>query len=167
MIFAENSALAAAGNKRAFAEMCLCVSKQMYYIAYYTLKTRKDAEKVVLSVLSEAFTKYNKPQEEARFCAVLIKLLSAKIVARLKEYKTSGVVVAYDPYNVKPDLNGLDLKQEFNRLTDLERLCMSIWAVSAYSPREIAILTGIKEEVVEQKLDSAEKKLTVKIYKYL
>lgn len=167
MTFAENSVLAARGDKRAFADMCRAVGKQMYYIAYYTLKTRKDAEKIVIATLSEACMKYTKPQEEGRFCAVLIKLLSSKIVARLKEYKVSGVVVAYDPYNVKPDENGLDLKQEFNRLTDLERLCMSIWAVSAYSPREISVLTGIKEDVVEQKLDTAEKKLTVKIYKYL
>lgn len=167
MTFAENSALAARGDKRAFAEISSSVSRQMYFIAYYTLKTRKDAEKAVMSTLNEAFSKYVTPQEASRFCAVLIKLLSARIIARLKEYKVSGVVVAYDPYNVRPDENGLDLKQEFNRLTDLERLCMSIWAVSAYSEKEISVITGIREDVVEQKLESAEKKLTAKIYRYL
>lgn len=167
MTYDEIAARAASGDRRAFAELCGSVSRQLYYIAYLTLKNSADAEKTVSAVLCEAFGKYDKPRKEALFCAVLVKMLASRLVTRLKEYKAKGVTVSYDPYSVRPDEKGIDIKQEFNRLTDLERLCMAIYAVTPYSAHEISVFTGVKKEIVTQKLDSAEKKLSAKIYKYL
>lgn len=165
MSYEEIADRAAAGSKEAFSELCGGVCKQLYYIAYLTLKNSADAEKTVSAVLAEAFGKYDKPRKETVFNAAMVKMLAGRLITRLKEYKVKGITVSYDPYGMRPDEKGIDIKQEFNRLTDLERLCMAIYAVTPFSAREISVFTGVKEDIVEQKISSAEKKLSARINK--
>ena len=49
--------------------------------------------------------------------------------------------------------------KKFASLTEAERLTFVIWCFTNYSEHQLSIVTGLKEEVAEQKLKSAKSKM--------
>lgn len=142
------------GDLNAFRELYSTVYKQLYYIAYYSLGNEKDAEATVKRAAGLCLSKCGGCKNPETFKAFFVGVLTDCIVANFKAARNNGK---------KPVLT-LDTSTEtgrrFSHLTEAERLCASIWAVCGYNTHQISIVTGLKEEMTKQKLESAREKLT-------
>lgn len=157
--FAINVKLAQQGDAAAFSELYAQVYKDLYYVALYTLKNTYDAQDVVSDTVLDAFSSIGKLKDENAFKAWIMKILSAKINRKLKEYVQSRIVFTYEFEHEELNYDGIDLKQEFNRLSDDERLVLSMSVVSGYTSDEISKITGINSNTVRSKLSRAKDKL--------
>lgn len=161
--FSERVRLAQAGDADAFSELYALVYKDLYRIAYYTLKNAHDAQDVVSDTVLDAFASIRKLKDEEAFRAWIMKILSAKIKRKLQEYVRNRIVVTYEFESEELNYDGIDLKQEFNRLPDEERLILSMSVVSGYTSEEISKATGINANTVRSKLARAKDKLRMRL----
>ncbi len=157
--FRETVILARKGDTAAFSELYSLVYKDLYRVAYYVLRDSHDAQDVVSEAVLDAYTSISKLRNEDAFRAWIMKILSAKIKRKLKEYVTRNLVVTYDYEHEELNYDGIDLKQEFNRLTDEERVVLSLSVVSGYNSKEIAKMLDMNDNTVRSKLARAKGKL--------
>lgn len=157
--FSDKVSLAQQGDATAFSELYALVYKDLYYVAYYSLKNTYDAQDVVSDTVLDAYASIGKLKDEKAFKAWIMKILSAKIKRKLKEYVQSRIVFTYEFEQEELNYDGIDLKQEFNRLSDEERLVLSMSVVSGYTSEEISKITGINANTVRSKLLRAKDKL--------
>lgn len=157
--FRETVILARKGDTAAFSELYSLVYKDLYRVAYYVLRDSHDAQDVVSETVLDAYTSISKLRNEDAFRAWIMKILSAKIKRKLKEYVTRNLVVTYDYEHEELNYDGIDLKQEFNRLTDEERVVLSLSVVSGYNSKEIAKMLDMNDNTVRSKLARAKGKL--------
>lgn len=153
MEFSELLNRIAQGDKSAFAEIYAPIYKQLYYIAYFSLGNADDAKKTLKRAAQTCFQKCADCKSKETFKAYFIRLLCDGIVSDFKACRKSGR---------KPVLE-LDTStqtgQKFASLTEAERLTFVIWCFTNYSEHQLSIVTGLKEEVAEQKLKSAKSKM--------
>lgn len=157
--FTEYVRLARDGDKDAFAKLYSLVYKDLYYISLYSLRNKEDAQDVVQDTVVDAFSSIGKLRDENAFRAWIMKILSAKIKRKYKEYAENNVVINYDFEAEELNYDGIDIKQEFNRLSETERLVLSMAVISGYSGAEIANFTGLNANTVRSKLMRAKDKL--------
>ena len=63
--------------------------------------------------------------------------------------------ISYDEERLRPNEDGIDIKQEFNILPDTERLVCALYVGGRFRPEEIAQFTGLSLSTVKKKLDRA------------
>lgn len=157
--FKETVIKARNGDTAAFSELYALVYKDLYYVAYYVLKDSHDAQDVVSDAVLDAYSSIGKLRNEDAFKAWIMKILSAKIKRKLKEYAQRNLVFTYDFEHEELNYDGIDLKQELNRLTNEERLILSLSVVSGYTSKEISKMLDINDNTVRSKLARSKGKL--------
>ena len=151
--YKELSAKAANGNTKAFAQLYETVYREMYYAAYYSLINDADAVEVVTATVRDGFSAVGRLHTDAAFRAFMMKTLCARIKQKFREYSSMGIKVVYDKRCLRPNDDGIDIKQEFNRLGDLERLVTSLYVVGRFPPDEIAAYTGMTTGAVKRRME--------------
>lgn len=147
------------GDTVAFSELYSLVYKDLYYVAFYVLKDSHDAQDAVSDTVLDAYSSIGKLRNEEAFKAWIMKILSAKLKRKLKEYAQRNIVVTYEAEHEKLNEDGIDLKQEFNRLTDEERLILSLSIVMGYTSKEIGKMLDLNDNTVRSKIARAKSKL--------
>lgn len=153
--YKELSTMAANGDTKAFAYLYETVYREMYYTAYYSLKDDADAVDAVMGTIKDGFAAVKKLNSEAAFRQFMLKSLCARIKLRFKEYAKEHSPVMYDKKKLCPNGDGIDVKQEFNRLPDMERMVMALCVMGRFPPEEIAAFAGISTGSVRKRLAKA------------
>jgi len=157
--FAKTVGLARSGDTEAFATLYSDVYKDLYHMALYNLKDANDAEDVVSETVLDAFATIGNLRDENAFRSWITTILYAKIKRKLKEYAVCGIVFTYEVEHQKLNYDGIDLKQELNRLLDDERLILSLSIIGGYTSKEIGKMLDMKPSTVRSKLLRTKMKL--------
>ena len=157
MNFTECFAKAQKGDKNCFAELYSFIYKEIFFTAYFSIKPA-DVENAVKTAAADLMRTLDKCDEQS-FYPRAAKLLCMRIIPLFKRYREAGEKITYDILSVNPDENGIDLKQEMNRLTDLERLALILWAEFDFPMDVLSVVSGQKENVITAKLESAKEKI--------
>ncbi len=156
------------GDADAFAELYSAVYKELYHIALVNLKNQHDASDVVSDTVLEAYSSIKKLRDENAFKAWMIKILTAKIKRKQREYiKNRDHLTDLDDLENSVEqekvgeinYGGLEIMEEFRKLNEDERLVLSLSVVSGYTSDEIARVTGISANTVRSKAARAKIKL--------
>ncbi len=145
--YRELSELAAAGDTRAFAQLYETVYREMYYTAYYSLADDSDAVDVIIAAVRDAMSAAGRLRSEEAFRAFIMKNLCARIRTRFKEYLEEGKAFK------SCGGSGYDIKAEFGRLEDADRLIASMYIGGKFLPDEIAAYTGFSLPAVKKSLE--------------
>lgn len=140
------------GNTKAFARLYETIYREMYYTAYYSLADDADATEVIIAAVKATFLAIGRLHTESAFRHHIMKTLCAKIKAKFKEYAEDGFEMAYSASDLRPNEYGVDIKQEFNRLSDTERLITALYTGGRFRGEEIAQFTGLAASTVKKKL---------------
>lgn len=150
--FKELQEQAANGDLKAFSRLYETVYREMYYTAYYSLADETDAVEVITEAVKAAFSAIGRIHTEAAFRQYIMKALCTRIKAKFKQYAAEGREIAYDEERLRPNEDGVDIKQEFNRLADTERLITALYAGGKFLADEISQFTGLSAATVKKKL---------------
>ncbi len=149
------ASMATNGDMKAFSRLYETIYREMYYAAYYSLASEADAVRVITETVQECFRNIGRLHTEQSFRLHIMRALCSKIRSCFKDYADDGVVIKYDAFSLHPNEDGIDIKQEFNRLSDTERLVAALYAGGRFRSEEIAQFTGLSSANVKRKLDSA------------
>lgn len=141
--YKELSELAANGGTMAFARLYETVYREMYYTAFYTLCDDADAVELVTASARDGMTTVNKLRSEDAFRAFMFRNLCARIRTKLRE----------SPVQPVPENGGFDIRAEFSRLSDAERLVASMYIGAKLQPDEISLFTGMSSTAVNKTLE--------------
>lgn len=151
------------GDAAAFAELYRDIYADLYRFALYTLKNPTDAEDAVSETVTDAFTSIRNLRQEESFSSWIFKILSVKCKKRFQEIATLPEELLRDI----PDEGSMgniavymDLRRQFFRLSDEERLIISMHIFAGYSSTEIAEILHMNANTVRSKESRALKKLS-------
>ena len=88
-------------------------------------------------------TTVNKLRSEDAFRAFMFRNLCARIRTKLRE----------SPVQPVPENGGFDIRAEFSRLSDAERLVASMYIGAKLQPDEISLFTGMSSTAVNKTLE--------------
>ncbi len=153
--YKELAAMSANGDMKSFSRLYETIYREMYYAAYYSLANDGDAVRVITETVREGFGNIGRLHTEQSFRLYMMKTLCTKIRSCFRDYTEDGTVISYDAFRLHPNADGVDIKQEFNRLSDTERLVASLYVGGRFRCEEIAQFTGLSSANVKRKLDRA------------
>lgn len=161
--FSENVRKAQNGDADAFAKLYSLIYKDLYHIALCNLRNQHDASDAVSDAVLDAFTSIKKLRDENAFKAWMIRILTAKIKKKQREYAVNNDIQDIDDVEQeikeKDNINGIEITEEFKRLDETERLVLSLNIVAGYTSDEIAKMCGTNASTVRSKLSRAKIKL--------
>ena len=146
--------LAINGDMTAFSRLYADNYKKLYYVAYHSLANTDEAVEAVKTTADQAYAEIGRCKTEEEFGRFMLKKLCSRIILRYREYRTASPGIESNPPYIKAQMS---------KLTDAERLSVSIWSVYGFGSREISELTGIAEEVVAKKLESGKNRIASKL----
>lgn len=144
--------MAADGDAKAFSHLYETIYREMYYTAFYSLKNDADAISAVEDTVRSGFSAVQRLRTEAAFRSYMMKTLYAKIKRFFREYAADGEPIEYNADEYRPDQSGFDLKQEFARLSDTDRVMTVMYALGSFTAEEIAGFLGMSAGSVRKKL---------------
>ena len=154
------------GDADAFAELYSLVYKELYRTALLNLNNEHDASDVVSDTVLEAYTSLRNLRNEKAFKAWIMRILTAKIKSKQKEYiKNREYSRELDEQSAQEELvneinyEGIEVMEGFRQLSEEERLVLSLDVVSGYKSEEIADMTGSNANTVRSKAARAKEKL--------
>jgi len=163
--FEKDVRLAVAGDTEAFSRLYALVYKDMYYIARYNLRNTHDASDVVSDTVIDAFQSIKNLRNEKAFRSWIMKILSAKIKRKQKEYMNNNTC-EYE--KCLSDLKDFDyeyheLKIAMDSLDEKSKLIFSMSAINGYSSMEIARICRMNPATVRSRLMRVKKKLKLSL----
>lgn len=145
--YKELSEQAAAGDTNAFARLYETLYREMYYTAFYSLADDTDAVELIIATARDTMSAMGKLRSEDAFKAFMMKNLCARIRTKFREYADE-----YRPA-AESSSGGYDIKAEFSKLDDADRLISSLYIGGKFQPDEISAYTGISSATVKKSLD--------------
>ena len=148
------------GSASAFASLYQEYYLDLYRFAFYTLKNRQDAEDVVSDTVADAWAQIAGLKKAESFKAWIFKILSNKCRRRLKEYLDKTEEIPED-LSV-PDRNhaeDADVRAAFARLSDEERMILSLNLFGGYTSKEIGRLLDLNDNTVRSRQKRALEKM--------
>ncbi|MDR0991728.1 MAG: RNA polymerase sigma factor [Ruminococcus sp.] len=158
------------GDADAFAALYAEIYKDLYKIAYLNLNNADDAADAVSDAVSDAFAGMKSLRGPESFKAWFISILSSKIKKRQREYiRTRQMFSENDITETASDnssetktgfqFDTAEVKEAFGKISEDERLILSLSAVSGYKSEEIAKTLGISANTVRSKAARAKEKM--------
>jgi RNA polymerase sigma-70 factor (ECF subfamily) len=124
------------GDEEAFGQLYEMVYKDMYRFALYALGNRQDGEDVVGDAVADAFEGIGKLKNVDAFRGWIFRILSNKCRRKLKEYVNKTVDMPEDLCAGGDFTEDFRVREAFGRLSDEERLILSMLVFAGYSSRE-------------------------------
>lgn len=160
---AEDVRLAQKGSSEAFARLYATVYKDMYHIALYSLRSSHDASDAVSDTVLDAFCSIKKLRDPENFKGWIMKILSAKIKRKQREYFRSFEELSEESGIDEFDFESAELSEAMNRLDRDSRLLLSMSVLGGYSSEEISRICDIKASTVRSKLSRIREKLRLEL----
>lgn len=147
-------------EKETFLKLYEEVYKDMYRFALYTLKNQQDAEDVTGDAVADAYAGFSRLRSLDSFRPWIFRILSAKCKRKLKEYAFKTVELPDDlqdrSFGMEADCQ---VRQVFARLSQEERLIISMHIFAGYTSKEIAKILHKNENTIRSKESRALKKM--------
>ena len=140
---------AKSGNRPDYDILCGSLADDIYRTAYLTLMNKPDAEAVVKKAFCDGYGSIGRINDLPHLKAWILRELTKNIVAKLKEYKASGIIPVHDG----------EIPSAVASLSDIDRLIYSIFSLFNYSVKEISIITSLTEENITKKLKNSNDKI--------
>ena len=134
-----------------FARLYEEVYQDMYRFALYTLRNRQDAEDAVSDAVADGYGSFHKLRQPESFRPWIFKILSAKCKRKLKEYVHKTTELPQDLSSESNLTESLQVRQVFARLSDEERMIISLHLFGGYTSREIGEIMGLNNNTVRSK----------------
>lgn len=162
--FSEDVKLARNGDTNAFSRLYELVYKDLYHIALYNLRNSHDACDVVSDTVLDAFRGISSLKDENAFRGWIMRILSAKIKRKQREYFSETVELTEDDEPVV-DFNCeiYELKQAMESLDAKSRMILSMAVLEGYTSEEISAVCRIKAGTVRSLLMRIKKKLRLEL----
>lgn len=162
--FSADVKLAKKGNTEAFSRLYETVYKDLYHIALYSLRSSHDASDVVSDTVLDAFCSIDKLREPEKFRSWIMRILSAKIKRKQKEYFNTAEELNEDfPEIDNFDYDSVELKEALNKLDSESRLMLSMSVLGGYTSDEISEVCEIKSGTVRSRLSRIKEKLRLEL----
>jgi RNA polymerase sigma-70 factor (ECF subfamily) len=161
--FSEDVRLASKGDTEAFARLYSTVYKDMYHIARYSLRNAEDASDAVSDAVLDAFCSIKKLRQPELFRSWIMKILSAKIKQKQREYFADTEELSDDVKISSFDFGTTELKEALEKLDSESRLILSMSVLGGYSSGEIADVCRINAGTVRSKLSRIKEKLRLEL----
>ncbi|MBR3901698.1 MAG: RNA polymerase sigma factor [Ruminococcus sp.] len=164
--FTEDVRLASKGDTAAFSRLYALIYEDLYKIALYSLRNTHDACDVVSDTVLDAFCTIGKLKDEKAFKGWIMRILSAKIKRKQREYfvDTVELTESVEPA-VEFNCEMSELKHAMDNLDPQSRLCLSMSVIEGYTGDEISQICGINANTVRSLISRAKKKLRMAIDK--
>lgn len=164
--FTEDVRLASKGDTAAFSRLYALLYEDLYKIALYSLRNTHDACDVVSDTVLDAFCTIGKLKDEKAFRGWIMRILSAKIKRKQREYfvDTVELTESVEPA-VEFNCEMSELKHAMDNLDPQSRLCLSMSVIEGYTGDEISQICGINANTVRSLISRAKKKLRMAIDK--
>lgn len=135
---------AKAGDAEAFTELYREVYRDMYRFAYYMLRHTEDAKDAVSDAVMDAWAAIGALKNDNAFKSWIFAILSGKCKAKLREYanrpgELTDVLAdtLAGPEGVASPEH-LQLREEFLKLPETDRMIIVLHLFAGYKTREIA-----------------------------
>lgn len=147
-------------DQQTFIRLYQEIYRDMYRFALYTLKNTQDAEDVVGDAVADAYESFGKLRSLDSFRPWIFKILSNKCKRKLKEYVFKTAELPDDLKSSAEDLEeDCQVRQAFGRLSEEERLIISMHIFAGYTSREIGKILHKNENTIRSKESRALKKM--------
>lgn len=173
------------GDVDAFAELYGKIYEKLYHFAFYMLKNAQDAEDAVSEAVTDAFEGIRKLKREESFANWMYQIVANKCRRKMREYcrrtvsldrEQSGeedefvrewtkdevgnsvAAESVDVWDSKRE-EYMQLRQEFMKLPEEDRLIIGMHVFFGYKTREIAAFLKMNENTVRSKESRAIQKL--------
>lgn len=162
--FTEDVRLARNGDSDAFVRLYTLVYKNLYRIALYNLRSPHDACDAVSDTVLEAYSTIGRLRDERAFRSWIMRILSAKIKRKQREYFTDSVELteACDS-GTDFDFVSVELREAVDRLDPESKLILSMAVLEGYTSEETAKICGIKASTVRSKLSRIKQRLRLEL----
>ncbi len=151
--FSGDVELARNGDTAAFARLYSDIYKELYHIAFYSLRNSHDACDVVSDTVMDAFCTIGKLRDEKAFRKWIIRILTAKIKKKQREYyNTPADIEEVFSESVDFDYVSFELKEALENLDSDSRLLLSLSVLGGYTSDEISKICTTKSATVRSKL---------------
>lgn len=148
------------GNVPAFARLYQEYYLDLYRFALYTLKNRHDAEDVVSDTVADAWAQIRSLKRAESFKSWIFKILSNKCRQRLKEYLEKSEELPEELSVPDRDQEeDADVRAAFARLSDEERMILSLNLFGGYTSKEIGKLMNLNDNTVRSRQKRALEKM--------
>lgn len=162
--FSADVKLAKKGDTSAFSRLYETVYKDLYHIALYSLKSSHDASDVVSDTVLDAFCSIDKLRDPEKFRNWIMKILSAKIKRKQKEYFNMTEEIGDDFPDISDfDYDSVELKEALNKLDSQSRMMLSMSVLGGYTSDEISEMCEIKSGTVRSRLSRIKEKLRLEL----
>ena len=162
--FAQDVRLARKGDTEAFSRLYALVYKDLYHIALFSLRNTHDACDAVSDTVMDAFCGIGKLKDEKAFRGWIMRILSAKIKRRQKEYLTSSQELD-ESITGEFDYGSFELREAVENLDSESRLILSMSVLGGYTSAEIARVCKMKEGSVRSRLSRIRQRLKMELQK--
>ena len=162
--FSTDVKLARGGDSAAFARLYSLVYKDLYHIALYSLRSSHDACDVVSDTVLDAFTTIGKLKDEKAFRGWIMKILSAKIKRKQREYFANTAELTDEELPEEEfGYENVELREAVDRLDPQSRLILSMSALEGYTGDEIAQICGMNAATVRSRLSRIKERLRLEL----
>jgi len=161
------------GNPQKFSYFIAEYKHMAYSIAFRMVGNREDAEEIVQDSFIRAYKSLNKFRRDSKFSTWFYRIVVNRALS-VKSSKNQVVESDLDGIRntnfeqIESDLNELAksdrtrfITSALDRLSDEDRLLLTLFYLSENSVEEISEITGIKPDNVKMKLSRARKKMYV------
>ena len=145
--YAEQSAN---GDAKAFSKLYQLVYRDMYYSAFYTLKTDEEAILAVTETARDGFRAIGGLHSEQQFRAYMMKTLCLKMKDIFRRYNDNEL-----------DSDQPEIKTALFELSSLERMIAAMHIAGKFSVDDIASLAGMTNIGVKKRLERAKQRLDI------
>lgn len=143
--YKELSTSAADGDAKAFSKLYEVIYREMYYTAFYTLVSEKDAINAVIDTARDGFNAIGRLRTEESFEMFMMKTLCSRIKMYCKDYHG----------NISLDSDQPKVKRSFFKLGHTDRLCAVLYVAAKLNPSVIAAYMGMTKGSVTRRLSKA------------
>ena len=146
-------------DKEAFAKLYELVYQDMYRFALYTLNNPGDAEDVVSDTVIDAYQSIRKLRDAEAFKGWIFRILSNKCRRKMKDYVNKTAELPEDLSGKGDFTEDVVTREAFIRLSEEERLIISMSIFAGYSSREIGAILKKSDNTVRSDKSRALKKM--------
>lgn len=153
------------GDAAAFTELYKEIYREMYHFAYYMLKHTEDAKDAVSDAVLDAWASIGTLKKEGAFKNWIFAILSNKCKAKLRSYVDRPVELSEtvaETLRAPQDVTTpeqLQLREEFLKLPETDRLIIGLHLFAGYKTKEIAEALHMNANTVRSRESRALKSL--------
>lgn len=162
--FSADVELARKGDTEAFARLYSEVYRDLYHIAYYSLRNSHDACDAVSETVMDAYCSIGRLRNEKAFKSWILRILSAKIKRKQKEYyEAPPDVEEFLSESSDFDFVSLDVKEAIENMDGESRMILSMSVLGGYTSEEISKICSLKPSSVRSRLARIKKQLRMEL----